>query len=374
MNRLLIISFFLLTNFLGYSQENTFTITSHFKIQSVALGEEREIVVHVPLGYSYFNLNYPVLYVLDGETHFNHIVGAISTLSSNQQIPSMIVVGVLNGNRIKDFTPTHSKNNIFNKPIEHFSSSGGSQSFIDFFEKELIPKINKEYKVTGTNLIFGHSLGGLFCLTTLSTKPNLFSAYFAIDPSSWWDHRYISQKIDWGNLKLPAKKHLYLSLSNDGGNQEESFNLLVKKLNSSKLDSISIEHANFPDENHGTIVHPSIIDGLKWYYKQVKWTSGNIVLSHSQFEKDLSKFEGEFKFKFNPLESISFKKDLNQLQFNIGGQNYNLVQYGDNLFYCKTNSCFFKFIKDENGLITSLVAQMPNYIYTEESIDFGKKR
>ena len=43
----------------------------------------------------------------------------------------------------------------------------------------------------GKEALFGHSLGGLFCLHTLFTRSHLFDCYIASSPSIWWNDRYL---------------------------------------------------------------------------------------------------------------------------------------------------------------------------------------
>jgi predicted alpha/beta superfamily hydrolase len=42
-------------------------------------------------------------------------------------------------------------------------------------------------------VIFGHSLGGLAVLHALFTRPAVYAAFLAIDPSIWWNDRVLLQ-------------------------------------------------------------------------------------------------------------------------------------------------------------------------------------
>ena len=47
---------------------------------------------------------------------------------------------------------------------------------------ELIPKIEGQYRTQPFRIFAGHSLGGLFAVHTMLTRPDLFNAYIAVSP------------------------------------------------------------------------------------------------------------------------------------------------------------------------------------------------
>ena len=50
-------------------------------INSEILNEERDFIIYLPDDYYTSEKLYPVLYVLDGRTHFHHATGAVNFLS-----------------------------------------------------------------------------------------------------------------------------------------------------------------------------------------------------------------------------------------------------------------------------------------------------
>src|SRR5450432_1338396 len=83
-------------------------------LRSWILQEQRTFWVHLPPGaqgvVQHPDKKYPVIYLLDGDKNFTSVVGMIDLLSSvngNNIVPEMIVVGILNNNRVRDLTPTH---------------------------------------------------------------------------------------------------------------------------------------------------------------------------------------------------------------------------------------------------------------------------
>ncbi|MBL0152666.1 MAG: hypothetical protein IPP93_03950 [Chitinophagaceae bacterium] len=91
-------------------QGNKVIIGNVDTIHSEILHEKRTIWVYTPEitnGESLIKKKYPVVYVLDGDHHFYSVTGIIQQLSAangNMVLPQMIVVGVLNTDRTRDFT------------------------------------------------------------------------------------------------------------------------------------------------------------------------------------------------------------------------------------------------------------------------------
>ncbi|RZK25918.1 MAG: hypothetical protein EOO43_04275 [Flavobacterium sp.] len=70
----------------------------------------------------------PVLYLLDGENHFHMLSAYIDYLSHWKVIPPMLIVGIINVDRVKDLTPTPSVTNFSGKIDSNYRTSGGNES------------------------------------------------------------------------------------------------------------------------------------------------------------------------------------------------------------------------------------------------------
>src|SRR6185369_17232685 len=115
-------------------------------LKSAVLGEERTVLIRTPVGYETNKVRYPVLYMTDGDAHIDHTSSTIDFLMRNGRVSDLIVVGVTNTDRTRDLTPA--KSSAKNAAGElQFPTSGGSDNFLKFFETELIPQIEKQYRV-----------------------------------------------------------------------------------------------------------------------------------------------------------------------------------------------------------------------------------
>lgn len=230
-------------------------------IKSDILGEDRLLNIYLPQQYSK-EKSYPVIYLLDGSMHedFIHISGLVQFFNLMFAMPDFIVVGIANVDRKRDFTfPTTEK-----ELKEKYPTTGGSGIFIDFIQNELQPYINAVYTTTNTKYLIGQSLGGLLATEILLKKPELFSHYFIISPSLWWDNGSLLKQAD-GLLKYQkdTKKYVYISVGSEGKIMEADAEAIAKKLKEAKRKNVKVDFHPLPKENHATILHQSIYEALK---------------------------------------------------------------------------------------------------------------
>ncbi|HEX3768979.1 MAG TPA: alpha/beta hydrolase-fold protein, partial [Puia sp.] len=192
-----IFSFVLMMSFFTVSAQvpdNRLSIGTIDSLYSAILKEYRKIWIYIPDGHTRNKgLHYPVVYLLDGESHFYSVAGMIQQLSEingNTVCPQMVVIAILNTDRTRDLTPTHVLHGIYGR----YETSGGAENFTGFIGKELMPYIEAHYPVAPYRTLIGHSFGGLFVINTLINHTDMFNAYIAIDPSLWWDNQKLMKQ------------------------------------------------------------------------------------------------------------------------------------------------------------------------------------
>lgn len=209
-------------NIHAQNNDDLITIGKVDSIHSAILNETRPIMIYVPEeaeSGQYGKQRFPVIYLLDGESHFYSVTGMIKQLSEmngNTVCPRMIIVGIPNisfDSRTRDLTPTHVP--AFSEDSTDTSPSGGGESFTAFLEKELIPHIDSIYPTAPYRMLIGHSFGGLTVMNTLINHTGLFNAYLAIDPSMWWDNRKLLNQLTGEFDKMNfSGKSFYLAIAN----------------------------------------------------------------------------------------------------------------------------------------------------------------
>ncbi|NHM07461.1 alpha/beta hydrolase [Flavobacterium sp. CYK-4] len=250
---------------LGYTDE----------LESKILSEKRTINIYLPEGYKANDtIHYPVIYLLDGgaDEDFIHTVGLVqyNTFSWIDRIPQSIVVGIANTDRKRDFTfPT-----LVEVEKKRFPTTGGSQNFMDFIEKELQPFIRSKYKGTAQSTIIGQSLGGLLATEILLTRPALFNRYIIISPSLWWnDGSILKQDSQILKETFPQNTKVYIGVGKEGlatsknpHVMEVDANILAEKLLQSKNKNLKVYFDYMPEEDHATSSHPAMFNAFRLLY------------------------------------------------------------------------------------------------------------
>jgi uncharacterized protein len=238
-----------------------------FSIKSTVLGEDRIILVRTPAGYENNKVSYPVLYMTDGDAHMGHTASTVEFLTQNGRISDLIVVGVTNTDRTRDLTPA--KSSARNPAGElQFPTSGGADNFLKFFETELIPEIEKTYRVQPYRILAGHSLGGLFTIHAMISKPGLFNSFVAVSPSLQWDNNEALKRVeDFLKNQKESKVTLFASLGNEPGPIGEGFDKLKDLLAKSSIKGFEWQAERMADEDHGSVVLRSHYYGLRKVYE-----------------------------------------------------------------------------------------------------------
>ncbi len=247
------------------AQPPTGTVTK-LVLRSTVLGEDRTVLIRTPPGYDTNNLKYPVLYMTDGDAHMGHTSSTIEFLTQNGRISDLIVVGVTNTDRTRDLTPV--KSTAKNAAGElQAPTSGGADNFLKFFETELIPEIEKQYRVQPYRILAGHSLGGLFAVHAMISKPGLFNSYIAVSPSLQWENREALKRAE-EFLKKQKEMNvtLFVSLGNEPGPIGESFDSFRELLSKTKIKGFEWQAERMADEDHGSVVLRSHYFGLRKIY------------------------------------------------------------------------------------------------------------
>jgi predicted alpha/beta superfamily hydrolase len=244
-------------------------IGEELTLYSSVLKEERVLFISKPLNYETSTERYPVLFLLDGGTHFGHTTTTTRFLASNQFAPEMLVVAIGNTDRTRDLTPPSEDPAVARTAPTH----GGAAGFQTFIADELIPWLDKNYRTRPFRVLIGHSYGGLFAIHSLITLPDLFNAYIAISPSLQWDSQQVVKRAQeffarTGKLNVS----LYITSGNEGGDLVGGIRKLTGVLQerTRTLDGFSWYYEPMPLESHGSLPNRSTYEGLEFVFAD--WT------------------------------------------------------------------------------------------------------
>ncbi len=361
-------------------------------VTSTILNSKRALSVYLPPSYYISNQQkFPVLYILDGDYNFTYVAGLLELQAGIAEfMPEAILVALS-----AEGTDTYRRNC---KPaIAGGKDNGNADSLALFFEKELIPYIDSNYKTAPYKILAGHSVGGLFVINTALKHPKLFNNYIAISPALWWSDNAIIKIAKAQYQKAGyTEPNVYVSLANEQGMGVEEFLSAVtasvfknpiltygvgilfvlialfwairskKVINPMVLALIGIclslflifsyyptnknyQFKKFPEENHNSVGLPTyrwaLADIFKdWYVKEEFFPDAAAMAAH--YEKARLKYKSDFNIPTTVLGNTwyTLQEDsaaLHKVKDLLGKLNPNALisfnSYGANKLLSKDN-------------------------------------
>ncbi len=170
-----------------------YTASPNVKIVDTAfyipqLQRTRRVWVYLPKSYASSSVNYPVLYMNDGQNLFNEQTAAFGEWGVDECLDTLqknigkdcIVIGIDNGGnkRMTEYNPYD--NNQFGK--------GEGKQYVDFIVKNLKPFIDSKFrtkKSAAYTFIAGSSMGALISLYAVIQYPDVFGGAGIFSPAFW---------------------------------------------------------------------------------------------------------------------------------------------------------------------------------------------
>ncbi|QQT54577.1 alpha/beta hydrolase [Sphingobacterium multivorum] len=287
------------------------------QLKSEILNEDRTLLISVPESYENSpKTNYPVIYILDGETNFNYLSSVYHYLSREPFgiLPAAILVGITNNDRTRDLTPTATakEKEFSGKRQAGFKGSGGNEAFMNFMGNELFPFMEKNYRSNGFKVLVGHSFGGLTAINNLLTAP-MFNAYIANDPSLWWDNELLIRKGE--NTQQDFKGiRLFLAQANNGrvrNVKDDEHEIAIGKfkalLEAGRLKDLKWKYAFYEEDDHGTVPLPGNNDGLRFIFAPYRWNVRNALKDPATIRQHFDQLSADMGYEFRPTQ-LFFKK------------------------------------------------------------------
>lgn len=235
----------------------SYTEIQELVIDSTVLGEKRNLVVYLPAGYQNNKDRFPVLYITDGDIQGPHTAGTIDYLAKFEQMPPMIVVGIVNRQtRDRDLTLTPSEK-------QNPEQIENADRFLAFVENEVIPFVKQQYRTLDYQVLSGTSHGGQFAINALVKRPGLFHGIIAISPSLYWDNNQLLGLTEQALKNHRLQGRLYVSIANEEPTMTEPYQRFVDLLARYPADKLGVASQTFVNETHNTTVLQGQYAGLK---------------------------------------------------------------------------------------------------------------
>lgn len=302
-------------------------------LYSTVLKEQRRISVYLPSSLrdkKDSSRKYPVLYVLDGDSHKLPVSGILEhfTNAGNSTLPEMIIVCIPNTKRTRDLTPyAVGVSNFIDSSMS--KQTGGGDNFVRCIQEDIFPYIQSKYPASSYKALVGHSFGGIFALHVLANYKDMFNDYIVIDPSMWYDDRKFSKQV-LSKLKSAdyTGKSMFLAIANTTNvsdtnevkklktpfsEHEKSiidFNRQVKGIK----NNLAYASAYYPDDDHTSVTMIAMYDGLRKIFKDYKFSYYDILAPgykpSVEIPKYFEKLSAKIGYKTNVLEDLLQLADL----------------------------------------------------------------
>ena len=281
---------FILFTAFGQTPDTNIVIGKNGELYSNILHEQRKIMVYLPASYYdtyFYKRRYPVVYAMDGDSHFFNLAAMIKQMSENGnglQFPEMILVAIQNTDRNRDLTPSRDTA-AFMMDKRSASRTGGGDKFLSFISTELMPHIDSLYPTAPYHVFIGHSFGGLMVVDALVYHKDMFNAYLAIDPSMMWDRcrllheaQQLLPGADYSgrSLFMASANSLQTGLDTTTvmGDTTSIFSIHMQSMfhlrnalsATSAVNHLSFRWKYYPEYSHQTVPLPAEYDGLRYLF------------------------------------------------------------------------------------------------------------
>jgi predicted alpha/beta superfamily hydrolase len=224
--------------------------------------EDFLISVGMPLSYGMSEATYPVLYMLDGNIEFGIGASLAPLLAYGQEAPEVIVVGI--GYVVSDIMQIVQLRTRDLPPTATEEGGGGADNLIKFIEEELKPFIEENYRADPeSEILFGHSLGGLFTTYVLFQNPEAFDRYIIGSPSYDWDNNVaftFEEDFAAANNDLPAR--VFMGVGGMEGDLYADAEAMVQLLIDRNYPNLDLELYVYDEGMHFSTLGGTIGQGL----------------------------------------------------------------------------------------------------------------
>jgi predicted alpha/beta superfamily hydrolase len=239
----------------------------------------REYQLHIGLPASYAkdkDRRYPVFFVTDGYWDFEKMHVIRGSLVYDKVVPEFIIVGLgypgenLDYGRMRrwELSPVQ---------FDGDPRTGRAGNFLRALETEIIPFVEREYRIDPENRILaGASLGGLFTLYAMYSKPQLFSGYVAATPAVVVGNDWL---IDYEESFVAENRALSTRLFvSVGENESPAFRRAImryhERVSSRKHEGLAYQFRVIDGERHAGMQSESYTRGLRFVFKPLAPETG----------------------------------------------------------------------------------------------------
>ncbi|PIE50721.1 MAG: hypothetical protein CSA38_01780 [Flavobacteriales bacterium] len=260
-------------------------------VASKYLGFNKNITITVPFEWQKNqNRDYPLIIIFDRQNQrsHNYILNTIDYLTSNEQMPSAIIISIESEQKYRYLETLH-------KVSSDKGLAGENEKFL--FE-ELIPLAEKQYNASQFRLFIGHSRYGYFTSSLLISRINELNAVISLSPFFTQKNVDLTDSIKTiENQVFNSKKYYRFGIGNDYPSDFNKMDSTIKKLNNPKLDCKGFlfkeaDHNVTPGLTIGTSLYEIFEDWSKIQSKYISNQQNDLHIFNS-LEKEITTIYGK---------------------------------------------------------------------------------
>jgi enterochelin esterase-like enzyme len=245
-------------------------------ISSQYLGFDKHISITVPFEWQQdLNRDFPLIIVFDRQNQrsHNYILRTIDYLTSNEQMPSAVIISIASEEQYRYLETLHKASN----------TKGLAEENEDFIFKELIPLAEKQFLASKYRLFIGHSRYGYFTTSLLHSRAEDLNAVISLSPFFKQKNVDLTDSIATINNKSYASTKYYrFGIGNDYPSDFLKMDSVVKQLNNTKFKAKGFL---FKEADHN--VTPGLSIGISLYEVFKDWSAYQAKYFSNE-QKDLS--------------------------------------------------------------------------------------
>ncbi len=264
---------------------------------SKKLGVDREFYVKLPSSYGKDkNQKFPLMIILDGEYLFEPIQGALKFGNYWDDLPEVILVGI-NQNKNEERYADSEYDEENGVPYET------GAAFFEFLGTELVPYLEKNYRVAPFKIVVGHDTTAGFANFYLYKDNPLFDAYIILSPELAPDmETRIAERLN----VIPKNIYYYLATADgDLKKMQDRINSLDINIKNIKKESLFYKFDSFIGASHYSLVLHAIPNALYHFFSVYQ------PITTTEFNEKIVKLE------YGYVEYLSKKYETLEKSLNI---------------------------------------------------------
>lgn len=244
-------------------------------ILSRKLDKYRHLTVSLPPSYDKDSKKaFPIVILLDGDYLFDPFQGALSYGNYWDDLPEVILVGI-------DQNKENERYNDCSIDKETGLPDTKGSKFFEFIGGELMPYLEKKYRVSPFKIIAGHDLTAGFMNFFLYKDDPIFNAYISFSPELPLE----MENIVASRLSSMKNNIFYYQSSADGDikKMKEKIKILDENIKTIKNPMLNYQFDEIQDASHYSLVLHSIPNALYQFFAAYK------PISTTEFQEKIVK-------------------------------------------------------------------------------------